>query len=86
MLMAWPKTEADHFMRRPGCDEWFDMRDLGQVLAHVHYADIEIGEGPRGSSVVLRRHRASPVHLHLLEHAGVLLSPTSALERITDSS
>jgi hypothetical protein len=24
----------------------FDMRDLGQVLVHVHDADIEIGEGP----------------------------------------
>jgi hypothetical protein len=22
---------------------WFDMRELGQVLAHVHDADIEIG-------------------------------------------
>ena len=37
------KTEADHFMKCPGCLEWFDMRDLGQVLAHVH--DAEIGEG-----------------------------------------
>jgi hypothetical protein len=31
---------------RQGCGEWFDMRNLGQVLAHVHDADIEIGEGP----------------------------------------
>jgi hypothetical protein len=38
------ETEADHFMKCPGCGEWFDMRDLGQVLAHVHEA--EIGEGP----------------------------------------
>jgi len=40
------KTEADHFMKCPGCGQWFDMRDLGQVLAHVHDAEIEIGEGP----------------------------------------
>jgi CRISPR/Cas system type I-B associated protein Csh2 (Cas7 group RAMP superfamily) len=40
------ETEADHFMRCPGCGEWFDMRDLGQVLAYVHNAEIEIGEGP----------------------------------------
>ena len=40
------ETEADHFMNCPGCGEWFDMRDLGQVLAHVHDAEIEISEGP----------------------------------------
>jgi CRISPR/Cas system type I-B associated protein Csh2 (Cas7 group RAMP superfamily) len=40
------QTEADHFMKCPGCREWFDMRDLGQVLAHVHDAEIEISEGP----------------------------------------
>jgi CRISPR/Cas system type I-B associated protein Csh2 (Cas7 group RAMP superfamily) len=40
------KTEVDHFMKCPGCGEWFDMRDLGQVLAHVHDAEIEISEGP----------------------------------------
>jgi hypothetical protein len=28
--------EADHFMKCPGWGEWFDMRDLGQVLAHIH--------------------------------------------------
>ena len=40
------ETEADHFMKCPGCGQWFDMRDLGQVLAHVHDGDIEIAEGP----------------------------------------
>jgi hypothetical protein len=40
------QTEADHFMKCPGCGEWFDMRYLGQVLAHVHDAEIEIIEGP----------------------------------------
>jgi hypothetical protein len=29
------ETEADHFMKCPGCGEWFDMRDLDQMLAHV---------------------------------------------------
>jgi CRISPR/Cas system type I-B associated protein Csh2 (Cas7 group RAMP superfamily) len=38
------QTEADHFMKCPACGRWFDLRDLGQVLAHVH--DAEIGEGP----------------------------------------
>jgi hypothetical protein len=38
-------TETDHFMRCPGCGEWFDMRDLSQVLAHIHDAEIEIGVG-----------------------------------------
>jgi hypothetical protein len=40
------ETEADHFMNCPGCGEWFDIRDLDQVLAHVHDAEIEISEGP----------------------------------------
>jgi hypothetical protein len=39
-------TEADQFMKCPGCGEWFDMRGLDQVLAHVHDAEIEISEGP----------------------------------------
>jgi hypothetical protein len=29
----------------PGCGEWFDMRDLGQVLARIHDQEIEISEG-----------------------------------------
>ena len=44
------ETEADHFDKCPGCGQWFDMRDLGEVLAHVHDPDIEIeieiGPGP----------------------------------------
>ena len=40
------RTEADHFMKCPGCREWFDMRDLDQILQHVHDAEIEISEGP----------------------------------------
>jgi hypothetical protein len=42
------RSEADHFMQCPGCGQWFDMRDLGQVLEHVHDAEIEVGvgEGP----------------------------------------
>jgi hypothetical protein len=28
------RTEADHFMKCPGCGAWFDMRDLGAVLDH----------------------------------------------------
>jgi hypothetical protein len=40
------RTEAGHFMKCPGSGQWFNMRELGQVLAHVHDAEIEIGEGP----------------------------------------
>ena len=39
------ETEADHFMKCPACGEWFDMRDLGQTLLHVHDPKIEISEG-----------------------------------------
>jgi uncharacterized C2H2 Zn-finger protein len=31
------QTEADHFMKCPGCGQWFDMRDLGQVLARARW-------------------------------------------------
>jgi hypothetical protein len=41
-----PLTEADHFAKCPGCGQWFDMRDLNQILLHFHDAAIEIGEGP----------------------------------------
>jgi hypothetical protein len=49
------ESEADHFMKCPACGQRFDMRDLTQVLAHVHDAEIEISEGleppPRGDRV-----------------------------------
>ena len=38
-------TEADHFGNCPVCGALVDMRDLGQVLAHIHGAVIEIEEG-----------------------------------------
>jgi hypothetical protein len=40
------RTEADHFGNCPVCGAVVDMGDLGQVLAHVHDAEIEISEGP----------------------------------------
>jgi hypothetical protein len=36
------KTEADPFMKCPGCGEWFDMRDLGQVNHTVRSHQQEI--------------------------------------------
>jgi hypothetical protein len=30
----------------PGCSQWFDMRDLGQIIGHIHDADIDIRESP----------------------------------------
>jgi hypothetical protein len=40
------ETEADHFGNCPVRGAYIDMRDLAQVLAHVHDAEIEIGDGP----------------------------------------
>jgi hypothetical protein len=40
------ETEADHFGNCPVCGALIDMRDLGQLLARVHDAEIEISEGP----------------------------------------
>lgn len=39
------ETEPDHFGNCPVCGALVDMRDLGQMLAHVHDAEIEIVEG-----------------------------------------
>jgi hypothetical protein len=39
-------TEADHFGNCPICGALLDMRDLAQMQAHVHDAEIEISEGP----------------------------------------
>ena len=46
------ETEADHFGNCPICGALLDMRDLTQVLAHVHDAEIEIGEGPEPRGTV----------------------------------
>jgi hypothetical protein len=40
------ETEADHFGNCPVCGAYLDMRDLAQMLAHVHDTEIEISEGP----------------------------------------
>ena len=50
------ETEADHFMKCPGCGQWFGMRALHQVLANAHDAEIEIGEGQEPPR------REGPVH------------------------
>jgi hypothetical protein len=39
------ETEADHFGNCPVCGAYLDMRDLGQIMAHIHDAEIEICEG-----------------------------------------
>jgi hypothetical protein len=39
------ESELDHFGNCPVCGALVDMRDLGQVLAHVHDQEIEICEG-----------------------------------------
>lgn len=36
-----PQSEADHYIRCTICGETFDMRDLGQVLDHLHGQEIE---------------------------------------------
>ena len=39
------ETEADYYGNCPICGAFIDTRDLAQVLAHVHDAKIEIGQG-----------------------------------------
>jgi hypothetical protein len=38
------KAEAEHFGNCPVCGAYLAMRDLGQVLAHVHDAEFDICE------------------------------------------
>jgi hypothetical protein len=33
-------------MKCPACSQWFDMRDLAQVVEHIHDSQIEVREGP----------------------------------------
>jgi CRISPR/Cas system type I-B associated protein Csh2 (Cas7 group RAMP superfamily) len=37
------RTEADHYAKCPGCGQWLDMRDLGQVFEHIHDGGDEPG-------------------------------------------
>jgi hypothetical protein len=39
-----PESERDHFIRCTICGKMLDMRDLGDVLDHLHGQEIE--EGP----------------------------------------
>jgi hypothetical protein len=48
------QTEIDHFGNCPVCGGLVDMRDLGQLLAHIHGAEIEVIEsaGPPREGLV----------------------------------
>ncbi|MCK1625916.1 hypothetical protein IVA98_22660 [Bradyrhizobium sp. 160] len=40
--LGWtPRDERDHFIRCPVCGETLDMRDLAQVIDHLHGQDVE---------------------------------------------
>jgi hypothetical protein len=39
-------NDADHHMKCPGCGLSFDMRDLAQVVEHIHDSHIEVLEPP----------------------------------------
>jgi hypothetical protein len=39
------QKEADHYAKCPGCGEWLDVRDLGQVFKHIHDGKDETGNG-----------------------------------------
>jgi hypothetical protein len=43
------RTEADLHMKCPACGQWVDMRDLAQVLAHIH--DQEQAAGSESSAL-----------------------------------
>ncbi|MCK1622410.1 hypothetical protein IVA98_03955 [Bradyrhizobium sp. 160] len=40
--LGWaPQDEREHFIRCTICDEWLDMRDLGEVLDHLHGQEVQ---------------------------------------------
>jgi hypothetical protein len=51
------RPEIEHFANCTVCGDLIDMRDLLQVLAHLHGAEIEIGVGdePPSQSMSLNR-------------------------------
>jgi hypothetical protein len=36
------ETESDHFIKCPVGSQWFDIRNLAQVVAHIHDNEIEV--------------------------------------------
>ncbi|MEY9884959.1 hypothetical protein [Bradyrhizobium sp. USDA 329] len=36
-----PRSEGDHFIRCPACGKMLDMRDLSNVIEHLHGQEIE---------------------------------------------
>ena len=52
------QTEAEHYAKCPGCGQWLDMRDLGQVFEHIHDAggEVEMEEEQREPSRVRLTH------------------------------
>lgn len=54
------ETEADHFGNCPICGALLDMRDLTQVLAHVHDAKIEVRSRAGRSAFMTRGALAGP--------------------------
>ncbi|WP_192859598.1 hypothetical protein [Bradyrhizobium sp. DOA9] len=40
--LGWtPRDEREHFIRCPVCGEMLDMRDLSEVLEHLHGQEVE---------------------------------------------
>jgi hypothetical protein len=58
------QAETDHFGNCPVCGALpvIDMRDLAQVLVHVHDAEIKIGESPEPPPLLKKRYGVSGLH------------------------
>jgi len=55
------QTDADHWSTCSKCGERFDMRDLAQVFAHLHGAEVEITGGRRAAAAGRDRAEAASV-------------------------
>jgi hypothetical protein len=44
-----PQTELEHFIQCPVCGEWFDCRDLGAAMSHLHDGPEDYVSGENGT-------------------------------------
>jgi hypothetical protein len=82
------ETKANHFGNCPVCGAYLDMRDLTQMLAHVHDAEIDFRNGDRFSaSVRTRRHTPGQPSVFDIDNLNLTLTgkstPTTASCTVT---
>jgi hypothetical protein len=74
-------NESDYFGNCSVCGSFIDIRDLGQVLTHIHDAEIEIGLGRSGLRFAFRSSRSPrqmPIACAISIHATAITTNNAA--------